>query len=208
MTDAPLATVTVADWDAAEVYLAEHTSDATYTLTELTAAHDADLHEIRLDPETRTIWWAYDNGPVRGKGWTVDHLTPAAAAEQAEPIIDTTQDRMGDPEGYAGQIHRLDDDQALLDEYTEILRLTLPADPQAARAEIRTRRALADALWQRADAELVRSLAGSDRGGKAAAARTLGITRMQVTRLISDDDRRRDALTQAVREAEADYPDR
>ena len=30
MTDAPLTTITVADWSAAEAYLAEHTSDAAY----------------------------------------------------------------------------------------------------------------------------------------------------------------------------------
>lgn len=128
-------TTTVADWEAAETHIAEHTSADAYTLTELTAIHDADLHHIVLDPKTRTIWWAYDNGPLDGEGWTIDQLTPKDAVEMASNQIGIIQDKIDEisaqPEdcGYAQGFGDLDSDQAALDEYAEILRLTLPEDP-------------------------------------------------------------------------------
>lgn len=200
----PLATATVATWDEAKAYLDEHTSANAYTLAELTAEHDAELHEVILDPDTRTIWWAYDNSPLDAEGWTIDQLTPADAAKAAENIADIVQDRLGDPTSYCAPNTNPDRDQVVMDEYAEILRLGLPADPVDARAQIRHRRHLIsreDALWQRTDAELVRALAGPRHGGKIDAARILGITDVQVGRIIRNDDKRRDELTEAVRAA-------
>lgn len=205
MTTTPaLATLTVEDWDAAETYLDEHTSPSTYRLVELTANHDSDLHEIRLDPETRTVWWAYHNSPLGGEGWTIEQLSPKEAAERVEPIVDLIQDRMDDPEGYT-RTDQADDDQDALDEYAAILRLGLPEEPRAARAEISRQRALlarTDTLWQRTDADLVRDVVNSQRNGnKRAAGEILGVSDMQVGRLISADDRRREEFAVSVREA-------
>ncbi|MGY5127320.1 hypothetical protein [Streptomyces nigrescens] len=203
-------TTTVADWEAAETHITEHTSADAYTLTELTAIHDADLHHIVLDPKTRTIWWAYDNTPIGGEGWTVDQLTPQEAADMAGDQIGLIQDKLdeisGQPEdcGYARGFGDLDSDQAALDEYTEILRLALPEDPREARSHIqatRDRIAQQDALWQRTYANMVSDLAGTEHGGKTRAARALGVTDMQVGRIIREDAQRRDKLAEAVAEA-------
>jgi hypothetical protein len=205
-TTTPLTTATVTDWKAAETYLDEHTSDAAYRLTALTALNDADLHEIILDPETRTIWWAYDNSPLDGEGWTIEQLTPKDAAAMAEGPVDTVQDRMDNPEAHIEAYLHGDDpdsDQDVLDEFASILLLGLPEDPATARVHISRQReiiAREDALWQRADANLVRDLTG-ERGGKTAAARVLGISDVQVGRIIRSDDQRRENLATAVREA-------
>nr|WSX25637.1 hypothetical protein OG690_38500 [Streptomyces tubercidicus] len=203
-------TTTVADWEAAETHIAEHSSADAYTLAELTAIHDADLHHIVLDPQTRTIWWAYDNTPIDGEGWTIDQLTPKDAAEMASNQIGIIQDKIdeigGQSEdcGYARGFGDLDSDQAALDEYAEILRLTLPEDPREARSHIQfTRNQIAqqDALWQRTYANMVSGLAGTEHGGKTRAARALGVTDMQVGRIIREDAQRRDKLAEAVAEA-------
>lgn len=198
-----LLTTTAADWDEVEATLSAHTSAAAYVLTELTAYLDSDLHHLVLDPETRTIWWAYDNAPLDGEGWTVEQLAPEKAAEQLDDHIDLIQDRMDDPEGYAygGDPSS---DQSALDEYTEILRLAIPAEPAEAADRIRRQRHLIarqDALWQRAYANLVRDLVGNQWGGKARAARALGVTDVQIARIIREDDDRRAALTDAAQAA-------
>lgn len=203
MTAEPLATITVADWRDVEAYLAEHASSNTYTLTALTALHDDNLHHIVLDPDTRTIWWAYDNSALDGEGWTVEQLTPATAAAQASNQIDLAQDRMDNPDWYADGFGDLDADQEALDEYTEILRLTLPQEPDRASADIKAKRRVIvrqDALWQRAYANMVRDLVGTERGGKARAARQIGVTDVQIGRIIREDDQRREQTTEAVRE--------
>lgn len=200
----------VADWDAAEAHISERTSTNAYVLAELTAINDADLHHIVLDPKARTIWWAYDNAPLDGEGWTVDQLTPQEAAEMASDQIGVIQDKLDEissqPEdcGYARGFGGLDSDQAALDEYAEILRLTLPEDPREARGRIQAARdqlAQQDALWQRTYANMVSDLAGTEHGGKTRAARVLGITDMQVGRIIREDAQRRNRLAQAVAEA-------
>ncbi|MFF0629781.1 hypothetical protein [Streptomyces sp. NPDC004296] len=213
MTTTVIQTATVADWEAAEAHLAEHASADAYALTELTAVHDADLHHIVLDPKTRTIWWAYDNTPLDGEGWTIDQLTPKDAAEMASSQIGIIQDKLDEistqPEdcGYAQGFGDLDNDQAALDEYAEILRLTLPEDPREARGHIQATRsqiAQQDALWQRTYANMVSDLAGTEHGGKSRAARTLGVTDVQVGRVIREEVQRRTALTEAVREARSE----
>ncbi|MFJ5952564.1 hypothetical protein [Streptomyces noursei] len=160
---------------------------------------DGDLHHLVLD--SRTIWWAWDNTPLNEKGWTLEHLTPAAAAERLSDEVDRIQDRQDAPEQYAGDTTALDRDQEALDEYAAVLRLTLPTEPDHAAAHIRHRRRLVarqDALWQRTYAELVRNLAGAEWGGNTRAARALGVTDVQIGRIIKDDDKRRAALSDAV----------
>lgn len=203
----PLHTATVADLEAAEEYIGNHTSAAAYRLTALTRHHDEDLHEIVLDPDSRTIWWAYRTEPGNqdDSTWTVDQLTPQQAAAQAQPHIGLAQDRMADPASYAtaGGVNDLDDDQDLLDEFTQLLRLGLPADPREAAARIKAERealAAQDALWQRTYAGMVRELTGGQWGGKTKAAKALGISDVQVGRIVTDDDRRRNTLTEQVRE--------
>jgi len=58
-----------------------------------------------------------------------------------------------------------------------------------------------DALWQRAYANLVRDLVGNEHGGKTRAGRQLGVTDVQIGRIIREDDQRRDQLEQSVQEA-------
>lgn len=201
---ATIATATAADWEGVQSYLAEHTSSSAYALTELTALHDDALHHIVLAPETRTIWWAYDNSALDGDGWTIEQLTPSDAAAQASNLIDLVQDRMDNPDWYAEGHGDLDADQEALDEYTEILRLDLPQEPDRASSDIKTKRrviARQDALWQRAYANMVRDLAGTERGGKARAARQLGVTDVQIGRIIREDDQRREQVAEAVQEA-------
>lgn len=204
----PLTTTVVANWDEVEAYLAEHASSDTYTLTQLTAYHDADLHHIAIDPSTRTVWWAWDNSVADEDGWTIDQLTPEGAAEMASDQIAIIQDRMDNPEAYAEGREDLDSDQEVMDEYTQILRLGLPEDPEQARRAIAAKRRSIrqdDELWQRTYSELVRDLAGSERGGKSQAARALRISDMQVGRIIRQDDERREALAAEVREIQAGY---
>ncbi|MFI7104116.1 hypothetical protein ACIBK8_32825 [Streptomyces sp. NPDC050161] len=196
-----LGTTTHPDWEAVEVHLARHIGPNASPLPELTALLDEDLHHLVLDPDSRTIWWAWDNTPLNEEGWTVEHLTPEAAAEQLSDEIDRIQDRQDAPEQYDGDTSALDRDQEALDEYAAILRLTLPAEPDRAAAHIKHRRRLVarqDALWQRTYAELVRDQAGTEWGGNTRAARALGVTDVQIGRIIKDDDKRRAALADAV----------
>lgn len=199
----PFHTATVDSWEDVQTYLAEHASASTYTLTALTARHDADLHHIAIDPETRTVWWAFDNGLDDEPGWTIHHHSPASAAETASDEIDSIQDRMDNPEWYAEGSGDLETDQEALDEYAAILLLGLPEEPDRASANIKAkRRAIIrqDALYQRAYVELVRGLAGTERGGKTRAARALKISDMQVGRIIRQDDERREQLAAEVQE--------
>lgn len=204
----PLAESTVDSWESVEAHLAEHAGARTFTLTALTSRHDSDLHHIAIDPDSRTVWWAYDNTPLDGNGWTILQLTPADAAELAADEVDCIQDRMDNPEWYAEGLGNLDADQEALDEYAAVLTLGLPQEPDRASADIKVKRqsiARQDMLWQRAYTELVRNLAGSERGGKTRAARMLRISDMQVGRIIRQDDERREALAAQVRELTAQF---
>ncbi|MDW6058175.1 hypothetical protein SAZ11_08750 [Streptomyces sp. FXJ1.4098] len=208
MTGTPLSSTTVADHAAAVAHIAEHVSGASRVLTETTAVLDSSMHQLVIDPETRTVWWAYDNAPLDTDGWTVEQLTSEAATEQLSDHIELIQDRMADAarpdSAYAMDFADLDRDQDVLDEYTEIMRLALPAEPQQMAQRIRRQRELLtrqDALWQRAYANLVRELVGPDRGGKSRAAGPLGVTDVQVGRIIREDDQRRAALAATVHEA-------
>lgn len=211
MSSTPLSTIALADWDATQAHITQNTSAASYVLPELTALLGADLHHLVLDPESRTIWWAYDNTPLDGDGWTIEQLTPEAVTEQLADQIDMIQDRMdeaADPDSaYANGFYDLNRDQAAFDEYAEIMRLALPADPAEMATRIRRKRevlARQDALWQRAYANMVRDLAGTERGGKTRAARPLGVTEMQVGRIIREEEQRRAKLADAVRQARRD----
>jgi len=198
--DSPLSTVTVADWPAAETYLAEHTSPSAYRLGALTAQMGADSHDLILDPETRTVWWAWDGEPLDQDGWTVEHLTPAAAIDMLDTYADLIEDRREDPSLYT-RPDEAEDDMTAMDEYAAVLRLTLPQDPaEAARAIRHERRRLArlDARWSWTYAALVRDLTGTERGGKARAARQLGRSEMQIGRTLREDDQRRTAWSQAA----------
>lgn len=207
----PLATTTVEDWPDAKAHITATTSPAAYVLTDLTALHDEELHHLVLDPESRTLWWAYDLAPIDGEGWTVDQWSPDAAAEMLSDQIDLIQDRMDDPQQYAKGMADLQTDQDALDEYAEILRMRLPAEPAAAAASIRHRRKLIarqDALWQRTYAALVRDLAGTEHGGKTQASKAIGVTDVQIGRIIREDQQRREAMEQTVRNLRhADAPE-
>lgn len=208
-TDEPLTTLTVSDWPAVQSHIEEHASATAQPLPALTTALDDELHHLVLDPETRTIWWAWDNSPLSEEGWTVEQLSPDAAAAQLGDQVDLIQDYQDNPQWYAegNDTHRRDQDA--LDEYTEILRLSLPDDPAEAAAHIKRKRHLIarqDSLWQRTYAEMVRNLAGGGRGGKARAARALGISDMQVGRIIREDDTRRAELDDAVQAERAARP--
>ncbi|MFJ2780307.1 hypothetical protein [Kitasatospora sp. NPDC087315] len=200
----PLAETVAEDWDSARTHLAENTSTAAYDLTELTALLDAELHHLVLDPQTRTIWWAYDNSPLDGEGWTVQQLAPSDAAAQLSDVVDLIQDRQDDLAEYADHHADLDRDQEALDEYAAVLLLALPVEPAEAAVKIKRRRrqvAREDALQQRAYARLVAELAGTEHGGKARAGRVLGVTDVQIGRIIREDQQRRAALADAVRAA-------
>ncbi|MGP3992035.1 hypothetical protein [Streptomyces sp. 3N207] len=152
------------------------------------------------DPESRTVWWAWDGEPCGMEGWTIEHLTPAAAADMLDTYVDLIEDRREDPSLYM-RPGEADDDMDALDEYAAVLRLTLPEDPaDAARAIRHERRRLArlDARWGWTHAELVRDLVGTERGGKARAARQLGRSEVQIGRIIREDDQRRTAWADAV----------
>lgn len=197
----PLFETTTDDWEAAQAHIAAATSPAAYPLTELTAVLDADLHHLVLDPTSRTIWWAWDNAPLDGEGWTVQQITPKDAAEMAGDWVEMIQDRQDDLTEYALGHADPDRDQDVLDEYAAILVLALPAEPASAAAQIKRQRRLIarqDALQQRAYALLVSELAGTERGGKTRAGQALGITDVQVGRIIREDQQRRDALDNAI----------
>ncbi|MFD4830105.1 hypothetical protein ACFWPV_09660 [Streptomyces uncialis] len=199
---APLRTATVDSWEDARAHLAEHVPNGR-ALTALTGLHGDDFHEIVLDPDTRTIWWAYDNGPLDGEGWSVEQLTPQGAADRCDDIIGIVQDRITDPEYYAEGFGDLDRDQETLDDYTGIVRLTLPADPRLAADAIRANRAALQALdtqWQRASVTLYRETVDRQDGNRLAAGRTLGVSDSQVRRVIAADDERRANLAARVRE--------
>ncbi|MGA5824138.1 hypothetical protein ACPC54_40615 [Kitasatospora sp. NPDC094028] len=65
----------------------------------------------------------------------------------------------------------------------------------------RQRRLIArqNALQQRTYANLVAELAGTEHGGKTRASRALGITDVQVGRILREDQQRRTRLAAAVR---------
>ncbi|OIV39350.1 hypothetical protein BIV57_00445 [Mangrovactinospora gilvigrisea] len=206
-TEAPVTTTSVADRDEAEAYLAEHAGDGAEPLTALAAQMDDDLHLLLLAPATRTVWYAWDGEPVDVAGWTIEQLTPKGAAELLDRYIDMVEDRFENPEWYDGDHDRSENDQDVMDEYTAILRLGLPADPAAAAAQIKRERELVtrlDARWQRTYANLMREVAGPARGGNVKAAAILGITEVQVGRIITKDVRRREALDEAVAQAAPD----
>jgi hypothetical protein len=206
-TAQPLTESITADWDAARTRISEGTGAAAYELTELTAQLDADLHHLVLDPDTRTVWWAYDNAPLGGEGWTVQQLAPSAAAEELGDTVEVIQDRQDDLTEYAERHADLDRDQDALDEYAAVLLLALSAEPAAAVAQIKRRRSLIarqDALQQRAYATLVAELAGTERGGKTRAGRALSVTDVQIGRIIREDQDRRAALVDAVEAARRD----
>lgn len=194
-------TVAVADWAEAEAYLHEHSSNA-YTLEALTALHDADLHHIMLDPEAGVVWWAWDLEPVEGvAGWKIEQLPPEQALDRLGEVVDTIQDRMDAPEEAYAYGGCLETDQEALDEYTAVMRLTLPKEPAQARSHIARRRERlrrTDELWQRTYAALVRDLTGDERGGQARSARALGVTQTQVARILREDARRRERLRARV----------
>ncbi|MFE3502959.1 hypothetical protein [Kitasatospora sp. NPDC059160] len=200
----PLSETVADDWDTVRAHLAENTSATAYDLTELTALLDTELHHLVLDPQTRTIWWAYDNSPLDGEGWTVQQLAPSDAAAQLSDVVDLIQDRQDDLTQYADHHSYLDRDQEALDEYAAVLLLALPVEPAEAAVKIRWRRrqiAREDALQQRAYAQLVAELAGTEHGGKTRAGRVLGVTDVQIGRIIREDQQRRTALADAVRAA-------
>ncbi len=204
MNDRPLTETTADDWDDALDRITRSAGPGARELPELTRLLDSDLHHLVLAPATRTIWWAYDGNPDGERDLTVQQLTPAVAAEQLADIIETIQDRQADLIAYTEGTADPDQDQDALDEYTEILLLTLPENPAAAAAAIkdcRRRIARQDALQQRAYARLVGDLAGAERGGKTRAAGILGLTDVQVGRLIREDQERRAALSEKIRAA-------
>ena len=178
-------------WSDVEAHLEQVASPATRRLVELTAAYGETETEIRLDPEARVIWWAYDTTELGAEGWVVEQLAPEEATRQADPVADMAEERLeGDYEDGGGR----ERDEDLLDEYAEILTLTLPAEPREARAQIARNRevaARASARWQRADGLLVTDLAGTERGGRSRASRTLGISPTQVGRIIDGAAARR-----------------
>lgn len=207
-----LFSATVAEWEDAQDVINSHVSSSAYPLSELTARLDGELHHLVIDPSTRTVWWAWDGSPLGEEGWKVEQLSPRAAAEMLSPYVDLVQDKLDEVESiesaYAqGLGATVGQDQDALDEYAEVLRLDVAEDPATARGQIQARRdnlARQDALWQRCYANLVRDLAGTERGGKTRAAAVLGITDVQVGRIIADDDKRRrttaDAAETAARE--------
>lgn len=183
----------VPKYEDVEKYLDRHAGPGTHQLSELTAAHGGTETEIRLDPDNRVIWWAYDNAPLGGGGWTVQRLSPEEAARDADPQADLAEDRIeaGD---YEHETSTREEDEDLLDEYVQILALGLPREPRAARAQIARHREIAARLarrWQRADVELVRALVGTERGGPARAARQLGVSQTQVRRILDSAALRR-----------------
>ncbi|MGW7317929.1 hypothetical protein [Streptomyces sp. NPDC054865] len=202
----PLASISADGKESACAHIAANVGPSGHDLPELTTLLDADLHHLVLDPETRTVWWASETQPGSSGDWTVDQLEPAAAAQMLSNHVDTIQDRQDDLTEYVDRQADPDTDQRALDEYAAILLLTLPVEPAAAAAKIKHRRRLIarqDALEQRAYALLVADLTGTERGGKTRAGRVLGITDVQVGRIIREDGQRRDALTAAVRDARA-----
>jgi hypothetical protein len=166
-----------------------------------------------LDPQTRTIWWAWDrepNAPTDEAGWSVDQLTATAAAEMLDAYVDLIEDRFADPEQYRYG-NDLDNDQDAMDEYTDILLLTLPDAPTDAAVRIRRKRELiarADARWQRAEAALARELTDTGREGTRHASQAVGMPPTLVATLILEDDQRRADLPAAVKEARGDRGER
>lgn len=184
---------TFPSWGDAKAHLEEVAGPATRRLTALTTVHGADETEIRIDPDARAIWWAYDAAELDGDGWVVERLSPEEAARQADPVADLAEERL---EGDYEEGGSREEDEDLLDEYATILALTLPSEPKKARAQIARYREVArraDARWQRIDALLVADLAGTERGGRSRAARILGISPTQVGRIIDGAAARRTA---------------
>ncbi|MFE4397943.1 MULTISPECIES: hypothetical protein [Streptomycetaceae] len=211
MKQRPLAETTTDTWDAALEHIARHTSADAYELTALTALLQAEFHHLVLDPTTRTVWWAYDADPadvMKATELRVQQLAPDAAADDLGDIVSVIQDRQDDLDSYAKGWEDLDRDQAALDEYAAVLLLALPVEPGLAAAQIkRQRRSLArqDALQQRAYARLVTELAGPERGGKTRAGKALGVTDVQIGRIIREDQERRTLLASKVSDAREGY---
>lgn len=206
VADQPLATATVDTWEDAEAHIKAHTSSKAWTLSELTARMGEEYHHLVLDPESRTVWYAWTLADeLTDEPWTIEQLTPQAAADLVDPYVDMVEDAMDNPAQYAEGFGDLDSDQAAMDENSEILLLSLNAeDPTAAAAQIKRHREVLrreDARWQRTYAHLVRDLAGDERGGKTRAARALRVSDMQVGRIIRQDDERREQLAAEVQEA-------
>lgn len=203
VTHQPLATATADTWEDAEAHIKAHTSSKAWTLSELTDRMGEEYHHLVLDPESRTVWYAWTLADeLTDEPWTIEQLTPQAAADLVDPFVDMIEDSLNSPEQYADGIGDLDSDQDAMDENTEILLLGLIAgDPTAAVAQIRRQREILrreDARWQRTYAQLVRNLAGNERGGNTRAAEALKISSMQVGRIIREDDERREQVAQAV----------
>lgn len=204
-TDQPLNASTADTWEDAEAHIKAHASSKAWTLSELTARMGEEYHHLVLDPETRTVWYAWTLADeLTDAPWTLEQLTPQAAADLVDPYVDMIEDSLNNPEQYADGIGDLDSDQDAMDENTHILLLGLNAeDPIAAAAQIKRQREILrreDARWQRTYAQLVRNLAGTERGGNTRAARALKVSDMQVGRIIRQDDERREQLAAEVQE--------
>ncbi|MFJ3841083.1 hypothetical protein ACWGHM_36720 [Streptomyces sp. NPDC054904] len=100
-----------------------------------------------LDPQTRTVWRAYDNALLHSEGWTVRQLAPADALEQLGDIVDPIQDRQDDLTEYVERSGNIDSDQAALDEYAAVVLLSLPAEPKVAAARGPSRNGPGNRCW-------------------------------------------------------------
>jgi len=207
----PLEEFIVKDRETAMETVKSRASEAVYVLEKLTAFLGADLHHVVLDPTYRNIWYASDNTIWEDSGWTVEKLTPDDAGAWFGMYIEVILERMDDPTIYAGSEFSAVDDLAAFDEYTQILRLQLSADPQDAVVGIKERQRLLArqaTTWARTYTNMLRDLAGPDHGGKAKAAKIIGLTEVQVGRkLREDDERRRALLLLAGEHAEEETPD-
>ncbi|WP_329028152.1 hypothetical protein [Streptomyces sp. NBC_00690] len=220
-----LSTATLGSMEDAETYIQRKASDRAYTLLHLSTALGAMTDTIVLDPETRTIWWAYHD--TVDDHCTVEHLTPVAAAARASESAHWLLDRMDhitgadfgyrrhlrlyDPEvpEYLTYYADLEGDQKALDEYADILLLTVPSDPfsrhgdlRAARAEIRRHRrrtARQEGLWLRAEARLVGKLV--QRGDASSAVAALGIGTAEIEAILTEDAVQRGTVREALHRA-------
>lgn len=195
-TEAPAGQrVRLPDRDAVKEHLAVH-APCGRALIRLTAEMGPQLHHVVVDRAAGTVW-SCRKDPDSGGEWVVEGISPQQAADFYGPYVDAVQgqiDASGQADDPGWTSDTFEAKQGVVDDFVEILLMGLPSAPREAADAIQLLQAglrREVSLWSRTYAAMVRELVGDARGGKAAAARELGVSEVQIGRILREDAARR-----------------
>lgn len=173
----------------AMAYIAEQADDSAHHLSALAGDSFESPQEVVADPANHIVWHA--QGTLNAAdGWAVTPLKFPEAIARFRNMA-TGAERIWDSvDADASSIRYA---EAILDDYRKLVQMALPSHPREAARYIKSQQEAArndQVRWARAYASVVRDLVGTERGGKAHAARELGISEVQVGRILAEDDAR------------------